>query len=210
MRRFIGISGVLSSFFKRRWWASSVSSARQKSQRLRWYLTRVETWFESFWLRKFRSVAEDGHVAVLRKGIVLFEVFIQVSRHSRRQVGISTGIPEPKNEVTAQLVPHFLCTERGRITLFKDTKSGITITFQSSGHWKSPLFWVFSPTPQYVKTCCPIFKILLPCLSSGQWANGLLSLHSRSCPRFGGSNRAKSGSNSTPHGSTRSLHTEKL
>lgn len=58
-------------------YASNLNSAQQKSQTLRCSLTDVAVSAGKFWQRYETSVAEAGHAAVFRKGVL--EVFIEPS-----------------------------------------------------------------------------------------------------------------------------------
>ncbi len=95
MRRSMGISGVLDGVNMESKCARSGSSALQKSQTLRWSVTSVSASVERVFERNESSVAEAGHAAVFRNGVVVFEAIIPSSlRVQRIKTHNSRSLPE--------------------------------------------------------------------------------------------------------------------
>jgi hypothetical protein len=75
----MGISGVLDGADIESKCARRGSSALQKSQTLRWSVTSISASAERVLPRNKSSVAEAGHAAVFRNGVVVLEAIIRSS-----------------------------------------------------------------------------------------------------------------------------------
>jgi len=91
----MGISGVLNGADIESKCARRGSSALQKSQTFRWSVTSISASAESVLPRNESSVAEAGHAAVFRNGVVVLEAMISlISEVQRIKTHNSPRLPE--------------------------------------------------------------------------------------------------------------------